>query len=240
MCVQVLGSEPGFTSCHGRVIATLDYMWYMRLLHIPCPAARPGPPPHRASADTAPMPQNTVSSWVAAAVAKIVESDPDASTTPSLESHVHVSVYGNSVDMLDSRKGEDLCSTEGQPDRGSGCQLEPTQSRNGASSEVESASATSSCAPGEPGSNEWELVPTRVAMVPPLRSLRCGLPAPEYPSDHISLVADFSVRLLQPARGVPVSGVVVPGAAEAVTAATSATAQNSLHDQPQRHIYFND
>ncbi|BDA48472.1 probable protein angel homolog 2 at N-terminal half [Coccomyxa sp. Obi] len=231
---QVLGSEPGFTSCHGRVIATLDYMWYTRLLHMPSPAARPGPPPHRASADTVSLSQTTLTSWVAAAVAEIVESHPDASTAHNVESHVCVS------DMLDCRKGGDLCESESQPDGQSGSQSEPTQSGNGAASEAESASATCSGVPGEPGSDEWELVPMRVAMVPPLRSLRCGLPAPEFPSDHISLVTEFSVRSLRPAPGVPVPGVVVPGAIAVMSAATAATAQNSVQDQPLRHIYFDD
>lgn len=246
MCMQVLGSEPGFTSCHGRVIATLDYMWYTRLLHIP--AARRGPPPHRSSADTAPMSQTTVRSWVAAAVAEIVESHPDASTGFDFESHVHVSAHGM-ADMSDRRRGGNLCNQESQPDTESGRQLEPNQSQNGAGSQAESASAASSGAPGGPGSDEWELFPMRVAMVPPLRSLRCGLPAPEYPSDHISLVAEFAVRLLRPAAGVPVSGVVVPGAAAAMSAATltndmsaatSGIAQNPLQDRPLRHIYFDD
>ncbi|CAL8463659.1 g3193 [Coccomyxa elongata] len=244
---QVLGSEPGFTSCHGRVIATLDYIWYTRLLHVP--AARPGPPPHRTSADTAPMSQTTVRSWVAAAVAEIVESHPDASTNLKLESHVHVSAHENIADMSDCRRGDDLCNSESQPDGKSGSHLEPSQSQNGAGSQAESASAASSGAPGEPGSDEWELLPMRVAMVPPLRSLRCGLPAPEYPSDHISLVAEFAVRSLRPAPGVPVPGVVVPGAAAAMSAATlandtsaatSGTAQSPLQDRPLRHIYFDD
>jgi len=26
--LQVIGSEPEYSSCHGRVIATLDYIWY--------------------------------------------------------------------------------------------------------------------------------------------------------------------------------------------------------------------
>ena len=40
-------------------------------------------------------------------------------------------------------------------------------------------------------SQDWQLVPVRVAQPPPLSSLRCGLPSPKYPSDHISLVVDF-------------------------------------------------
>ncbi len=42
-------------------------------------------------------------------------------------------------------------------------------------------------------SRGWVLKPYRVAHPPPLKSLRCGLPSPKYPSDHISLIADFSM-----------------------------------------------
>ena len=42
-------------------------------------------------------------------------------------------------------------------------------------------------------SQGWRLTPVRVAQPPPLSSLRCGLPSPKYPSDHISLVVDFRV-----------------------------------------------
>ena len=42
-------------------------------------------------------------------------------------------------------------------------------------------------------SRGWVLRPYRVAQPPPLKSLRCGLPSPKYPSDHISLIADFSI-----------------------------------------------
>ena len=42
---------------------------------------------------------------------------------------------------------------------------------------------------------DWQLTPVRVAQPPPLSSLRCGLPSPKYPSDHISLVVDF--RMLE-------------------------------------------
>lgn len=33
--IQVLGDEPEYSSCHGRVIATLDYMWYSETPHQP-------------------------------------------------------------------------------------------------------------------------------------------------------------------------------------------------------------
>ena len=39
----------------------------------------------------------------------------------------------------------------------------------------------------------WMLRPKRVVQPPPLSSLRCGLPSPKYPSDHISLIADFTM-----------------------------------------------
>ena len=45
----------------------------------------------------------------------------------------------------------------------------------------------------ESQSRGWVLRPYRVAHPPPLKSLRCGLPSPKYPSDHISLIADFSM-----------------------------------------------
>ena len=34
-CAQVLGDEPEYSSCHGRVIATLDYVWYSETPHLP-------------------------------------------------------------------------------------------------------------------------------------------------------------------------------------------------------------
>ena len=51
------------------------------------------------------------------------------------------------------------------------------------------------------GSRSWVLKPFRVALPPPLQSLRCGLPSPKYPSDHISLIADFSMLQQQPDSG---------------------------------------
>ena len=41
-CVQVLGDEPEYSSCHGRVIATLDYIWYSERTFTPgASAGRP-------------------------------------------------------------------------------------------------------------------------------------------------------------------------------------------------------
>lgn len=40
----------------------------------------------------------------------------------------------------------------------------------------------------------WSLEPTAVLLPPPLESLHCGLPSPEWPSDHISLLAIFQVQ----------------------------------------------
>ena len=48
-------------------------------------------------------------------------------------------------------------------------------------------------AEGVPKGRGWQLAPVRVAQPPPLSSLRCGLPSPKYPSDHISLVVDFKM-----------------------------------------------
>ena len=40
--MQVLGDEPEYSSCHGRVIATLDYIWYSERAYTPGgSAARP-------------------------------------------------------------------------------------------------------------------------------------------------------------------------------------------------------
>ncbi len=64
--------------------------------------------------------------------------------------------------------------------------------------------AESSVPPGQgegSGSQSWVLKPFRVALPPPLQSLRCGLPSPKYPSDHISLIADFSMLQQQPDSG---------------------------------------
>ena len=33
--MQVLGDEPEYSSCHGRVIATLDYIWYSEKAYTP-------------------------------------------------------------------------------------------------------------------------------------------------------------------------------------------------------------
>ena len=38
------------------------------------------------------------------------------------------------------------------------------------------------------------LIPTAVLLPPPLESLHCGLPSPEWPSDHISLLTKFTLR----------------------------------------------
>lgn len=39
------------------------------------------------------------------------------------------------------------------------------------------------------------LIPTAVLLPPPLESLHCGLPSPEWPSDHISLLTKFNLRV---------------------------------------------
>lgn len=38
----------------------------------------------------------------------------------------------------------------------------------------------------------YGLKPRRVLLVPPLEVLHCGLPSPQWPSDHVSIVADFN------------------------------------------------
>ena len=36
-------------------------------------------------------------------------------------------------------------------------------------------------------------MPCRVLLPPPLQSLRCGLPSPEWPSDHVSILVEFAL-----------------------------------------------
>ena len=44
----------------------------------------------------------------------------------------------------------------------------------------------------------WRLEPVGVLLPPPLETLHCALPSPAWPSDHISLVADFSLTPAEP------------------------------------------
>lgn len=43
------------------------------------------------------------------------------------------------------------------------------------------------------GASRWEPRPVAVLAPPPLQSLHCGLPNAQWPSDHVSLVADFEL-----------------------------------------------
>lgn len=52
---------------------------------------------------------------------------------------------------------------------------------------------------------ELTLTPHSVLLPPPLESLHCGLPSPEWPSDHISLMARFVIARGSTAQQPPVS-----------------------------------
>lgn len=201
-CAQVLGAEPGFTSCHGRVIATLDYMWYTRLLITPSPAAQKGAPLRGA-------PDLLQSS-----------NSPDAARS-SLETFKAASSQSR--------------SSAAEQSSGSGASNANANAQQG---RREQPAVASPGASGPAVAGGWELVPTRVAMVPPLRNLRCGLPAPEYPSDHISLVAEFSARSLRPVDGLPVPDLVVPRIPAPATAAGAVPSAPA--PQLPRHVFFDD
>ena len=47
------------------------------------------------------------------------------------------------------------------------------------------------------------LTPTSVLLPPPIESLHCGLPSPEWPSDHISLLASFTIAAVAAPRERP-------------------------------------
>ena len=47
------------------------------------------------------------------------------------------------------------------------------------------------------------LTPTSVLLPPPIESLHCGLPSPEWPSDHISLLASFTIARVPASRERP-------------------------------------
>lgn len=51
------------------------------------------------------------------------------------------------------------------------------------------------------------LLPTRTLVPPPLEHLYCGLPSPEWQSDHMSLVTDFSVQRKSSKNSVLLSGL---------------------------------
>ena len=202
MCAQVLGAEPGFTSCHGRVIATLDYMWYTRLLITPSPAAQKGAPRRGA---------------------------PDL-----LQSSSSADAVGSSFETSKAASSQSRSSAAEQESSGSGA-----SNANAQQGRREQPAVASPGASGSPAvAGGWALVPTRVAMVPPLRSLRSGLPAPEYPSDHISLVAEFSARSLRPVDGLPVPDLVVPRIAAPATAAGAVPSAPA--PQLPRHVFFDD
>lgn len=51
------------------------------------------------------------------------------------------------------------------------------------------------------------LSPTRTLLPPPLEHLYCGLPSPEWQSDHMSLVTDFSVQRKSSKNSILLSGL---------------------------------
>ena len=51
------------------------------------------------------------------------------------------------------------------------------------------------------------LVPTKTLVPPPLAHLYCGLPSPEWQSDHMSLVTDFSVQRRVSKNSILLSGL---------------------------------
>ena len=62
-----------------------------------------------------------------------------------------------------------------------------------------------------PGAPAFSLRAARVLLPPDFASLYCGLPSPEYPSDHISLLAEFDV-LRADGACVPLGGGAAAGA----------------------------
>ena len=161
---QVLGGEPAFTSCHGRVIDTLDYIWFTPL----------------ASRQT---------------------SAGDASDCPA-DNAAKVHANGTAAfDRASTAQSEHLPHVEAAF-LGDNAAPQPAPAEEGVK-ESRGAGASS----GGRGIPDWQLVATRVAMVPPLSAMRGGMPSPEYPSDHISLVAEFTARPVQAqARTQPSSG----------------------------------
>lgn len=244
--MQVLGAEPGFTSCHGRVIATLDYMWYTPRATVPA-----APP------TTLEQPRGSSASAQQAGAGSRSPSAAAAESAPS------GSADGGGAEVRERRQTGAACDLPSscQPEEAaaarpcSGAAVLPTDvCLNRVPGPWGPLGGPSGGPSGEPQDCGGELVPTRVAVMPGLGSLRCGLPAPEYPSDHISLVAEFSARL--PAPGVPVpeaarpavamSAAAVPDvaapAAAVASAATSAVTAPSALPEPGRpgHIFFDD
>ena len=184
---QVLGGEPRFTSCHGRVIATLDYIWYTRQAHKPMRHSEPCQP-------SASAPDDSLTSEPAA-------DDASSAAGGSISNLASANYNGSgSGAQADNDRPRNSASHSGPEsasvDRSSSCNglSNPSISREAPATAREHADPLGTAARGVDDVSEWELVPTRVVLMPQLSSLRRGLPAAEYPSDHISLVAEFSVR----------------------------------------------
>lgn len=163
----MLGGEPAFTSCHGRVIDTLDYIWFT-------PLASP----------------------------RISGSDASSGGAADQPIPAHASGGAAPNKARPPHDGrmlapEDACLGNGAA---------PLADQASVWKEDGGGAAAMSGGQGAPA---WELVATRVALAPPLSAMRGGMPSPEYPSDHISLVAEFTTRPVQlagQARGHPPSG----------------------------------
>ena len=131
--MQVLGVEPQYTSCHGKFIGTVDYVWYT------------------------PQPL----SWHPRS------GHQDAPTLPLRE--------GPGMPLR-------LESGLQTPLQLGGPVQTPT---------VDRATAEADTTHGHDATCASLLRAVRVLLPPPLDSLHCGLPSPEWASDHISLLVDF-------------------------------------------------
>ena len=115
-----------------------------------------------------------------------------------LTSRLHFTVHAGSVALPGAQDGE-LTANSGSLKAKLGAAVRDWKAKHrekkGASTSVDTAVQAEASADLNKGcqSRGWALRPYRVAQPPPLKSLRCGLPSPKYPSDHISLVADFSI-----------------------------------------------
>ena len=150
----MLGGEPAFTSCHGRVIDTLDYIWFTPLAsRQPCGGDVPDGAAEQATTAR-------------------------ASATAAAENGASSSAHAEHMQEAASQGA------------GASPAAEQAQGRERTSSGAAAGS-------GSGALPDWELAATRVALVPPLSAMRGGMPSPDYPSDHISLVAEFVARPLQ-------------------------------------------
>ena len=131
--MQVLGVEPQYTSCHGKFIGTVDYVWYT-----PQPLSwHPGSGHQHAL--TLPLREG-----------------PEMPLPLDLGLQTPLRLVG------------------------------PVQTPT-----VDRATAEADTTQGHDATCASLLRAVRVLLPPPLDSLHCGLPSPEWASDHISLLVDF-------------------------------------------------